>query len=65
MGPTGPRIGIGAAREWVADKRGRVEVYADARRLWLGVDVAPDAVYVCPLPLLVFRVSRGPRWRLS
>ena len=34
---------------------GRLSIYVDPRDIWLGVYVAPTAVYVCPLPLLVFR----------
>lgn len=61
MGPTGPRIGIGASIEHVYDCRGRVEIYAEPRDIWIGVYVAPGAVYVCPLPFIVIRISRGRR----
>lgn len=37
----------------------RVQVYIEPRDIWVGVYVAPDAVYVCPLPLLVVKVRRG------
>lgn len=56
------RLRIGAACEHVWDKRGRVEVYLEPRDVWIGVYVSPDAVYVCPLPFLVIRISRGRRW---
>lgn len=39
---------------------GRLSVYIEPRDLWIGLYVAPKAVYVCPLPLLVFRWDR--RW---
>lgn len=38
---------------------GRVELYVEPRDLWIGVYVAPAAVYVCPLPMLVIRWSRS------
>lgn len=34
---------------------GRLSIYLEPRDVWVGVFVGPDAVYVCPLPLLVFR----------
>jgi hypothetical protein len=34
---------------------GRLAIYFEKRDLWVGVYVAPDALYVCPLPCLVFR----------
>lgn len=39
---------------------GRLAVYLELRDLWIGVHVGPDAVYVCPLPVLVLRFQR--RW---
>lgn len=33
-------------------------IYFQPRDLWIGVYVAPDAVYVCLLPCLVFRWNR-------
>lgn len=39
---------------------GRLAVYLEPRDLWVGAYVAVDAVYVCPLPLLVFRWARRP-----
>lgn len=56
------RICLGSAREFVADKRGRVEIYLEPRDLWVGAYVNQRAVYVCPLPMLVIRISRGPAW---
>lgn len=42
----------------------RLAVYVEPRDIWIGVYVAPDRIYVCPLPLLVFRWSRqgACRW---
>lgn len=37
---------------------GRLAVYLEPRDVWIGVYVAPGAVYVCPLPLLVLRWTR-------
>jgi hypothetical protein len=37
----------------------RLAVYVEPRDVWVGAYVAADAVYVCPLPLLVFRWTRG------
>ncbi len=53
------RITIGEATEGVADRRGRVEVYPEKRDAWVGAYIAEDAVYVCPVPFVVFRISRG------
>jgi len=38
---------------------GRVSVYVEPRDAWVGVYVAPAAVYVCPLPLLVIKWRRS------
>jgi hypothetical protein len=38
---------------------GRVQVYIEPRDLWVGVYIAPEAVYACPLPMLVIRWSRS------
>lgn len=38
---------------------GRLAVYLEPRDLWIGAYVAIDAVYVCLLPVLVFRWTRG------
>lgn len=38
---------------------GRLSVYVEPRDLWVGVYVAPAALYVCPLPLLVLKWNRG------
>lgn len=49
-------------RKYMARRRprlGRLTVYLEPRDLWIGLYVAPAAVYVCPLPLLVFRWARG------
>jgi hypothetical protein len=37
---------------------GRLQVYLEPRDAWVGVYVAPAAVYVLPVPFLVFRWSR-------
>ena len=56
----GGRIGIGRAIEGFADPVGRVEIYCEPRDLWVGAFVAKGgAIYVCPLPMFVIRVSRG------
>ncbi|MBO4273121.1 hypothetical protein [Microbispora triticiradicis] len=39
-------------------RRGRLSVYLEPRDIWVGVYVAPAAVYVCPLPLLVLKWDR-------
>ena len=36
----------------------RLRVYWEPRDLWVGVYIAVKAVYVCPLPCLVFRWQR-------
>ncbi len=38
---------------------GRLQVYVEPRDVWVGVFVAPAAVYVCPLPMLVVRWRRA------
>lgn len=38
---------------------GRLSIYIDPRDIWIGAYVAERAVYVCPLPLLVFKWQRG------
>jgi hypothetical protein len=38
--------------------RRHVRIYMDQRDLWIGVYVSPDAIYVCPLPCIVFRWQR-------
>lgn len=53
------RIHLGRATEGVNDLRGRVEIYPEPRDAWVGVYVATDAVYVCLIPFLVVRISRG------
>lgn len=45
----------------MSDRRirlGRLSVYVEPRDIWVGVYVAPAAVYVCPLPLLVVKWDR-------
>lgn len=41
------------------DLRGRVEAYIEPRDAWVGAYISKEAVYVCPLPFLVVRTSRG------
>lgn len=41
----------------------RLSVYLEPRDWWIGVYVAPGAVFVCPLPMLVFRWQRRTRLR--
>lgn len=36
---------------------GRVQLYIEPRDVWVGLYVAPAAIYVCPLPTLVIRWS--------
>lgn len=38
--------------------RGRLAIYIEPRDVWIGAYVAEDYLYVCPLPLLVFRWDR-------
>lgn len=42
-------------------RAGRLSVYVEPRDIWVGAYVAETAVYVCPLPLLVFRWTRRAR----
>jgi hypothetical protein len=42
--------------------RGRLVAYIEPRDIWVGVYVAEDYVYVCPLPLCVIRIDRD--WSL-
>jgi len=37
----------------------RLRIYLEPRDVWVGAYVAKDAVYVCPLPCVVFRWRRG------
>lgn len=36
---------------------GRAQIYIEPRDAWIGVYVDPKAIYVCPLPFVVFRWS--------
>lgn len=38
--------------------RQQLRVYFEPRDAWVGFYVAPQAVYFCPLPFLVFRWKR-------
>jgi len=44
-----------AGRRW---QLGRLAAYLEPRDVWVGVYVAEQAVYVCPLPCVVVRWSR-------
>lgn len=33
-------------------------IYLDPRDWWIGVYIAPNAIYICPLPTLVIRRQR-------
>ena len=43
-------------------RRPRVAIYVEPRDVWVGVYVAWEAVYICPLPMIVIRWARGPRY---
>jgi hypothetical protein len=36
----------------------RLRIYLEPRDLWIGVYIADDHIYVCPLPCLVIRWRR-------
>jgi hypothetical protein len=36
----------------------RMQVYLEPRDVWVGACVAPQAVFVCPAPCVVFRFAR-------
>jgi hypothetical protein len=40
---------------------GWFSLYIEPRDIWIGVYVAKDAVYVCPLPMVVIRYARRGR----
>ena len=51
-------------RRTVSDRRirvGRLSVYVEPRDVWVGAFIGESAVYVCPLPLLVFKWDRNGR----
>lgn len=50
---------FGTRWERTFERRGQLEVQVNLRDLWVGVFVDPRAVYVCPLPCVVLRFSRG------
>jgi hypothetical protein len=46
----------------VGDRRlrlGRLSIYVEPRDIWVGLYIAPAAVYVRPLPLIVFKWERA------
>ena len=55
------RLKLGTRWENLWTRHGALEVYPEWRDLWVGIYVGPDAIYVCPLPCVVFRFSRGSR----
>ncbi|MET7395602.1 hypothetical protein ABZS66_19140 [Dactylosporangium sp. NPDC005572] len=40
---------------------GRLQLYVEPRDAWIGVYVAPQAVYVLPLPFIVLRWTRAAK----
>lgn len=38
---------------------GRMHLYVEPRDAWVGVYVAPEAVYICPFPFVVIKLRRG------
>ena len=40
----------------------RLRLYIEPRDAWVGLYVAPKAVYVCPLPFVVIRWMRCASW---
>ncbi|MGS2645923.1 hypothetical protein [Streptosporangium sp. G12] len=37
---------------------GRLSIYLEPRDLWVGLYIAPTALYFCPLPVLVLKWDR-------
>jgi hypothetical protein len=59
--PSTDRMPTGAAGVGPMARRlrvGRLAIYVEPRDAWVGAYVAPDAIYVCPLPFLVWRWTR-------
>lgn len=53
-------LSFGTAIESIADLRGRMEVYWEPRDLWIGAYIGDGGtVYLCLLPMVVVRFSRG------
>jgi hypothetical protein len=52
---------FGTRWERTFERHGVLEVQLNLRDLWVGVFVDPLAVYVCPLPCVVLRWSRGTK----
>lgn len=38
---------------------GSMSFYIEPRDAWVGLYVAPDALYVCPLPFFVVKIRRS------
>jgi hypothetical protein len=36
-----------------------MKIYFEPRDAWIGAYVAEKFIYICPLPFLVIRISRG------
>jgi hypothetical protein len=55
------RIGplVADPEDAAAPRRSRVEVYVEPRDVWVGAYVAVNAIYLCPLPMVVIRIARG------
>ena len=57
--PCAPPVKAKPWEDWNRRFRfGRLSIYIEPRDIWVGCYVAPDAIYVCPLPLVVFRWTR-------
>jgi hypothetical protein len=53
-------LSFGETYEAIHDLRGRVEIYWEPRDFWIGAYVAESGtLYLCPLPMLAIRFSRG------
>lgn len=48
-----------------APLRRRVEVGFEPKDIWVGMYVVPTAYYICPLPMILIRVARGPAVRFQ
>lgn len=55
------RVVIGPEKRSRRLRLGRLAIYFEPRDLWIGAYISYDAVYVCPLPVLVLRWTRRPR----
>lgn len=39
--------------------RRRLRIYVEPRDIWIGVYLAPEAIYFCPVPMLVIKWVRA------